>query len=81
MKQNSVLSTLTLSLCSQVAWSFQPPKLMINQVVSVRQGKNNDAKDTFTLFAQELSTDELKSELTAYLQKREEANADEVAKE
>ena len=72
MKQNSLISTLTLLLFSQVVWSFQPPKLMINQV---------DRPGTVTLFAQELSIDELKSELTAYLQKREEANADELAKE
>lgn len=60
-------------------WSFQTPKLMssVQQRSIIRTTNNSD----FTLYAQEMSVDELKVELTAYLKKREEANADELAKE
>ncbi len=81
MKYISALSTwaILVLVTTQEALSFQSSP-SFSTIQQVQRRKNFVKNHGFTLFAQLMSTDELKSELNVYLQKRKDANADELAK-
>ena len=71
-----LLSLLFISLV--VVESFQP--IHHRPTISTRQSPSKKISITTTLMATSLSESELKTELTEYLKKRDESNADEAAK-
>lgn len=68
---------LSLFISSVVVESFQP---VHHRTISTRQTTSSIISTTTTLMATSLNESELKSELTEYLKKRDESNADEAAK-
>ena len=68
---------LSLFISSVVVESFQP---VHHRPTSTRQTSSSIISTTTTLMATSLNESELKSELTEYLKKRDESNADEAAK-
>lgn len=69
---------LSLFISSVVVESFQP--VHHRPTISTRQTASSIISTTTTLMATSLNESELKSELTEYLKKRDESNADEAAK-
>ena len=71
---------LSLFISSVVVESFQP--VHHRPTISTRQTSSSSSisTTTTTLMATSLNESELKSELTEYLKKRDESNADEAAK-
>jgi len=70
---------LSLFISSVVVESFQP--VHHRPTISTRQTSSSIiSTTTTTLMATSLNESELKSELTEYLKKRDESNADEAAK-
>ena len=69
---------LSLFISSVVVESFQP--VYHRPTISTRQSSSIIISTTTTLMATSLNESELKLELTEYLKKRDESNADEAAK-